>query len=440
MKTYINRPSLVTCDHIDIFNQIRAVVKSLKIKLSHVYTQAAPKAIDDGIANKLRAKGISTNDDLNSILTTVPTDQNEIDIDDLYSTFSDTSSHSSETPTINSALKTLIQHEWTMRQVLYQSTSYYHSPHCITPSHYTYIFPAQKICVTYNKHPVIADLGIFLEETEHKAIREECFKYRMGIVPRALNNIDTYALGRAMNRSKLYRNTYSKIIHRELNTMTVNHRWKLGDPACPFCHIEQENWKHVLTCSNHVRQEMREKCIAEFELLLEQYTTYPPLAEFIIEFITSNTFRPDEPSIENSRYCLLFHQAFTKQHQIGWDNFSRGLIAFDWKGFMIQEWESLQNICVNNRSTAALNIEWSSKAISAFWEFSKSIWDGRCARVHEPNSNGQRSLKSAELLRVLDTEIEELRKTRLEYDSQQLLRNIDIKKRHGPEPYNIQVA
>ena len=109
---------MVTCDHIDIFNQIRAVVKSLKIKLSHVYTQAAPKAIDDGIANKLRAKGISTNDDLNSILTTVPTDQNEIDIDDLYSTFSDTSSHSSETPTINSALKTLIQHEWTMRQVL----------------------------------------------------------------------------------------------------------------------------------------------------------------------------------------------------------------------------------------------------------------------------------------------------------------------------------
>ena len=129
----------------------------------------------------------------------------------------------------------------------------------------------------------------------------------MGIVPRALNNIDTYALGRAMNRSKLYRNAYSKIIHRELNTMTVNHRWKLGDPACPFCHIEQENWKHVLTCSNHVRQEMREKCIAEFELLLEQYTTYPPLVEFIIEFITSNTFRPDEPSIENSRYCLLFH-------------------------------------------------------------------------------------------------------------------------------------
>ena len=116
----------------------------------------------------------------------------------------------------------------------------------------------------------------------------------------------------------------------------------------------------------------------------------------------------------------LARSVYQKQRQLG----PRNLV----KGFMIQEWESLQNICVYNRSTAASNIEWSSKAISALWEFSKSIWDGRCARVHEPNSNGTKSLKSTELLRVLETEIAELRKTRLEYDSQQLLRNIDIKK------------
>lgn len=48
--------------------------------------------------------------------------------------------------------------------------------------------------------------------------------------------------------------------------MAINHRWKLRDPTCPFCHIEREDWKHVLTCTSFVRQEMKEKCIADFEL------------------------------------------------------------------------------------------------------------------------------------------------------------------------------
>ena len=66
--------------------------------------------------------------------------------------------------------------------------------------------------------------------------------------------------------------------------------------------------------------------------------------------------------------------------------------------------------------------------IDAIWDFSKMIWDGRCKQIHDTNPATNKSLKTTELLRILNTEIQNLRQTRLEYDSQQLLINIDSKK------------
>ena len=153
----------------------------------------------------------------------------------------------------------------------------------------------------------------------------------MGILPTALSHLDTYAIARVIQRGKPYKNAYSKIIHKSLNTMTVNQKWKLGDSLCPFCKNSREDWKHIITCKNQVRHDMREKCILDFELALQQHHTYPPLADFIIEFITDNNFDPEEPMVINPRYCLLFHKAFHRQKQVGWENFSRGLIVFNWK-------------------------------------------------------------------------------------------------------------
>lgn len=58
---------------------------------------------------------------------------------------------------------------------------------------------------------------------------------------------------------------------------------------------------------------------------------YLPLSEFIIDFITSNTFSSEELSIVNPRYCMLFHQTYITQKMIGWEHFSRGYITLKWK-------------------------------------------------------------------------------------------------------------
>ena len=144
-----------------------------------------------------------------------------------------------------------------MRTVLDNASEYYHNCASIKPTQHCIIFPAQHICITYNKHPVVAYLGVFLQETERKLTREEYFEYRMGIIPKAIKQIDTYALSRVLARTKSHRNFYFKIMHKELNTMTVNHRWKLGESTCPFCHGVQEDWKHIIHCAKPARKELK---------------------------------------------------------------------------------------------------------------------------------------------------------------------------------------
>lgn len=106
-----------------------------------------------------------------------------------------------------------------------------------------------------------------MQESGQRGVREEYFEAHMGILPISLPHLDTYAITRVLQRTKPHRNTYSKTIHKSLNTMTVNHRYKLGDPLCPFCKTTREDWKHIVTCENQVRNEMRERSIADFELL-----------------------------------------------------------------------------------------------------------------------------------------------------------------------------
>ena len=73
-------------------------------------------------------------------------------------------------------------------------------------------------------------------------------------------------------------------------------------------------------------------------------------------------------------------------------------------------------------------IEWASRVIAAVWDFSKMIWDGGYKQIHDTNPTTNKITKTTELLHILDTEILTLRQTRLDYDSQQLLLNIDSKK------------
>ena len=89
--------------------------------------------------------------------------------------------------------------------------------------------------------PIISELAIFLQKIERRGIYEEYFHNRMGISPPFIKRIDSYALGRVLQRAKPYRNTYSKIIRKEINTMVINSRWMLGKPICTMCNTPISN-------------------------------------------------------------------------------------------------------------------------------------------------------------------------------------------------------
>lgn len=275
-EKYLNRPTFVKSDHIDVFYQIRDILQKLHVKISFIYTKAAPKEVVGTIADKLKYNKDEDLLDSISILSHIPHDPNEIGLEDL--TVSSTSTtHTGGETSIDDTNVQSSSHERIMRQVLDNASPYFQTKDCLIPSQNCIILPAQKICVTYNRHPIVANIGSFLQETERKLVREEYFDQRMKISPLALSYIDKYALGRVMQKTKSHQNIYSKILHIELNTMKVNQKWKLGDPTCPFCNIEKEDWTHIITCNDKVRKIMRKKCIADFEILLDEHKTYPPL-------------------------------------------------------------------------------------------------------------------------------------------------------------------
>ena len=118
---------------------------------------------------------------------------------------------------------------------------------------------------------------------------------------------------------------------------------------------------------------------------------------------------------QNPKIVTLAKKVSAKQKEIG-------LLALT-RGFIVREWEALQNLCDNHATTQAQNTEWASKCINALWTYSKSLWDDRCNLIHSPDQGTKLSLKTKEIRKVLRSEIEWLKRSK-NYDDQQLVQNI----------------
>ena len=116
----------------------------------------------------------------------------------------------------------------------------------------------------------------------------------------------------------------------------------------------------------------------------------------------------------------LAKSVYKKQRKIG----TSALV----KGFLIVEWEPLQNVCTNNANTSTSNVEWASRVIFALWSYSRQIWDERCQFIHATKPDTNKSLKTDELLRILNKEIAILKESQVDYDTSQLIAKILNKK------------
>ena len=58
---------------------------------------------------------------------------------------------------------------------------------------------------------------------------------------------------------------YSKIIHKQLNTMSVNEKWAGAENKCPVCLNAKEDWWHLLVCQSPDMIRVRDKLMNDFE-------------------------------------------------------------------------------------------------------------------------------------------------------------------------------
>ena len=186
--------------------------------------------------------------------------------------------------------------------------------------------------------------------------------------------------------------------------MQVNRRWNLGSDICPLCLKEVEDWKHITLCTHEAMINEKKKVIAEFQTLLDRHRTYPPLSDFLIDYVTHNDYTtPIEPLLLKPKYTILMHEAYVSQSMIGWENFSRGILSSQWK--RIQYRHLLDK---EYKDIHAVD-KWIRMVMKQLLEFHRSLWKIRCdivATEKEQTYEGRQRQDTLQLCKYLNQDPE----------------------------------
>ena len=251
----------------------------------------------------------------------------------------------------------------------------------IIPRQYSDYMPGSIISIMANNKPVVSDVGMTLQSMERIRVRDEYIEEKFGVANADISNIDSYTLGRVFLKNPKRHSICTKIIHRELNTMSVNEKWNGSSDKCPVCLVEREDWRHPLVCQNPDLIRVREHYINEFEIQLEYFKTHPPLANYIINFLRNLHVqeKPDPPQIMDQRYLVEFYAAFQNQTKLGWNNFCRGIVSRHWR--FLQHCYLLDQ---KNRDQHAVD-KWTRMFIKSILEIYRLAWKERCEILHQEN-------------------------------------------------------
>ena len=238
-------------------------------------------------------------------------------------------------------------------------------------------------------------------------------------------------LERAMRRLKTVKKApVMRIIHSKWSTAESILEWYDEHQATYLrCKLTVETCNHIFQCKSENGKKVYEQAAKTLRTTLTSAKTVPMITNYILHILKEQRMGYSIPfkitDFYSDQIKSFAHKIYKKQVEVGQDSLSRG--------FLIKEWESLQNVCVDNTNTTGSNIEWASRIISALWSFSKSIWEGRSKYINEPNEKTKKSLKTMELLRVLEQKINLARQRAIDYDTHQLLQSIESRKKKAKE-------
>ena len=297
----------------------------------------------------------------------------------------------------------------------------------LNPTRITPFYPSSKVALQIHDTVIASNIEDHIKLHKHGPPMEQRLVLKQILQHQHLSWIQWKGLERAMNRLKtIHKIPATKIIYEKWSTEEMVAGWyEAHEGVCLRCRLEQETQDHIYQCRSDNAKSVHAEAVLLIRKALKRAKTVPMIADLLVLILKEYRMGYESPPAISAYYSDQTKQmallVYNKQREMG----PKALA----KGFLIKEWEALQNVCTNSTNAASTNVEWASRTISALWSFSRQIWDGRCKYVHASNPVTNKSLKTDELLRILNKEILSIQEIRRDYDTQQLLANIESKKK-----------
>ena len=81
-------------------------------------------------------------------------------------------------------------------------------------------------------------------------------------------------------------------------------------------------------------------------------------------------------------------------------------ICFFLQGYLLAEWEVVQNLYLKRRDFNDKLADWSTPVIQAIWKFSCTLWKARCDWVHGKFGSKTKSARRRELVTLIREELD----------------------------------
>ena len=264
-------------------------------------------------------------------------------------------------------------------------------PKKLTPKRTTPTYTQSTATFKIHGTAMIGDLNYHIRlhkngpQMEVRLIRKEIVQKSM------FSMIQWRGFERAIGRLKAAQKVpYAKAIHNMWPTADKIAGWyDEMETKCLQCKEEIESVDHVFSCKSQHAAVAFKQAILKLWKTLSRYKTVPIIVTHLVGILRSHRVGYNAPMethvFLNPTIRNLTKKVYEKQLRLG--------TAALTKGFLVVEWETLQNYATNQDSRCQTNIEWASRVIKALWDFSKDIWDARCTVINANNKTTNRENK-----------------------------------------------
>ena len=188
-----------------------------------------------------------------------------------------------------------------------------------------------------------------------------------------------------------------KIVHQLLPTKSLLHkRQQELTSECLRCGHKHETYLHVFTCPCSQNRQQHQSSLTILQSQLSKLNTNPLIVQAITAILSAvHQSKPPTcptPPFYKRRHHSILKTVFLQQVNLGPSSLLRGLV--------VRNWAILQNLH-EHKSPDDPNIKWFHRLLHAIWEYSYSMWIGRCKYVNNTTTDDPTSLTHNEQLAII---------------------------------------